>query len=216
MDIGFIIQIIISLISGIIQVIALICYFIKFHSFYGSSFKDERKEFMLKLYRKAGKDSEVAKKFEKVLGSFCGGMEICIDMNFEGLDEFLVGLVLMIILSCVVAGTSLICIPKNGIRKKLINTFLFIICALLNIFLISSSSNKIINSDSEIPYYDSDFYNEVNKIINTLDDRANYLKKAACIVEVMFIFQIIAIYIPNKNKTQNNVNFTQPMLPNNV
>ena len=87
---------------------------------------------------------------------------------------------------------------------------------MLNIFLISSSSNKIINSDSEIPYYDSDFYNEVNKIINTLDDRANYLKKAAYIVEVMFIFQIIAIYIPNKNKTQNNVNFTQPMLPNNV
>ena len=136
-------------------------------------------------------------------------------MNFEGLDEFFVGLVLIIILICVVAGTSLICIPKNGILKKLINTFLFIMCALLNIFLISSSSNKIINSDSEIPYYDSDFYNEVNKIINTLDDRANYLKKAAYIVEIMFIFHIIAIYIPNKNKTQNNVNFTQPMLPNN-
>ena len=55
MDIGFIIQIIISLISGIIQVIALICYFIKYHSFYGSPFKDERKEFMLNLYSKAGK-----------------------------------------------------------------------------------------------------------------------------------------------------------------
>ena len=136
-------------------------------------------------------------------------------MNFEGLDEFFVGLVLIIILICVVAGTSLICIPKNGILKKLINTFLFIMCALLNIFLISSSSNKTIDSDSGFPYYDSDFYNEVNKIINTLDDRANYLKKAAYIVEVMFIFQIIAIYIPNKNKTQNNVNFTQPMLPNN-
>ena len=200
MDIGFIIQIIISLTSGIIQVIALICYFIKFHSFYGSSFKDERKEFMLNLYRNSGRDSEVAKKFEKVLGRFCGRSEIgCLEMNFEGLDEFLVGLVLMIILSCVVAGTSLICIPKNGIRKKLMNAFLFVICALLNIFLISSSSNKIINSDSEIPYYDSDFYNEVNKIINTLDDRANYLKKAAYIVEIMFIFQIIAIYIPKQN-----------------
>ena len=68
MDIGFIIQIIISLTSGIIQVIALICYFIKFHSFYGSSFKDERKEFMLNLYSNSGRDSEVAKKFEKVLG----------------------------------------------------------------------------------------------------------------------------------------------------
>ena len=158
----------------------------------------------------------MAKKFEKVLGKYCGSGFDCLEISFEGLDEFFMGFVLIIILICVVAGTSIICVPKNGILKKLINTFIFIICALFNILLISSSSHKIIKlSDSEIYYYGTDFYNEAKKMINTLDDRAKYLKKAAYIVEIMCIFQIIAIYIPNKNITQNNLNILEPMLPNN-
>ena len=169
----------------------------------------------------------VYKKFEKVLGHYCGRSEIgCLELNFHEIVLFFQYGVNILIGFCIFVGVLFIFrllqnIFIELILEKLINILKLVIILILsaaglfNIFDIYHSFEEEIRMhlpENQIYIFTDDLNKKIRDTLDKLYKRAIYMKIMAFTLDIICILEIIIVHLYVSKKNRQDVS---PLLQNN-